>query len=76
MQPDDFIPLLEETGLIVEVGSWVLEEACRQGCRMARRPGIAIGMAVNVSARQLDSDEFVADVAERAATQRPGRRTR
>ena len=48
VQPDDFIPLLEETGLIVEVGRWVLSEACRQGAAW-REAGHAIGMSVNVS---------------------------
>jgi diguanylate cyclase (GGDEF)-like protein len=61
VQPDDFIPLLEETGLITEVGKWVLEEACAQGA-VWRRAGYSIGMAVNVSARQLDSDQLVADI--------------
>jgi len=61
VQPNDFIPLLEETGLIVEVGRWVLREACFQGVRW-REAGHPIGVAVNVSARQLDSDEFVGDV--------------
>jgi diguanylate cyclase (GGDEF)-like protein len=61
VQPNDFIPVLETTGLIVEVGKWVLEEACRQGARW-REAGHSIGMAVNVSGRQLDSDEFVTDV--------------
>jgi len=61
VQPNDFIPLLEETGLIVEVGKWVLEEACRQGAAW-REAGHLIGMAVNVSGRQLDTDEFVTDV--------------
>ncbi len=61
VQPNDFIPVLEETGLIVEIGRWVLREACLQGVRW-REAGHAIGVAVNVSARQLDSDEFVTDV--------------
>ena len=58
VQPDDFIPLLEETGLIVQVGEWVLEQACRQGA-IWHRDGHRVGIAVNVSARQLDTDEFV-----------------
>jgi diguanylate cyclase (GGDEF)-like protein len=61
VQPDDFIPLLEETGLIVEVGKWVLEEACAQGAKW-RRAGYPIGMAVNVSGRQLDTDQLIVDV--------------
>jgi diguanylate cyclase (GGDEF)-like protein len=63
IQPDDFIPTLEETGLIVEVGKWVLEEACRQGAKW-RKDGHEIGMAVNVSARQLDTDELVSEVRD------------
>jgi len=62
--PNEFIALLEETEMIVEVGRWVLLEACRQGVSW-RESGYPIGVAVNVSARQLDTDEFVADV-ERA----------
>jgi len=61
VQPDDFIPLLEETGLITEVGKWVLEQACCQGAAW-REAGYPIGMAVNVSARQLDTDELVNEV--------------
>jgi diguanylate cyclase (GGDEF)-like protein len=63
IQPDDFIPTLEETGLIVEVGKWVLEEACRQGAKW-RQDGHEIGMAVNLSARQLDTDELVSEVRD------------
>jgi diguanylate cyclase (GGDEF)-like protein len=63
VQPNDFIPLLEETGLIVEVGKWVLEQACRQGA-IWRAAGHQIAMAVNVSGRQLDRDELVSDVSE------------
>ncbi len=59
--PDEFIPLAEETGLINEIGRWVLERACRQGAHW-REVGYGVGMAVNVSARQLDTDQFIADV--------------
>jgi diguanylate cyclase (GGDEF)-like protein len=63
VQPDDFIPLLEETGLITEIGKWVLEEACRQGAAW-RQAGYEIGMAVNVSGRQLDTDQLITDIEE------------
>jgi diguanylate cyclase (GGDEF)-like protein len=63
VQPDDFIPLLEETGLIVQVGKWVLVEACRQGAEW-RAAGHQIGMAVNVSGRQLDTDELIGDIKD------------
>jgi diguanylate cyclase (GGDEF)-like protein len=61
VQPDDFIPLLEETGLIVDIGKWVLDEACSQGAAW-RAAGYPIGMAVNVSGRQLDTDQLVTDI--------------
>jgi diguanylate cyclase (GGDEF)-like protein len=61
VQPDEFIPLLEETGLIMEVGRWVLREACGQA-GVWRKAGYEIAMAVNVSGRQLDSDELLADI--------------
>jgi diguanylate cyclase (GGDEF)-like protein len=61
VQPNDFVPLLEETGLITEVGRWVLEEACRQGA-VWRAAGYPIGMAVNISGRQLDTDRLIADI--------------
>ena len=61
VQPDDFIPLLEETGLITQIGKWVLEEACRQGAAW-RAAGHMIGMAVNVSARQFDTDQLIGDI--------------
>jgi diguanylate cyclase (GGDEF)-like protein len=63
VQPDDFIPLLEETGMIVDVGRWVLHEACKQGARW-RSAGLMIGMAVNVSGRQLDTDQFILDIED------------
>ena len=63
MQPDEFIPLAEETGLIAEIGKWVLGKACAQGAEW-RAAGYLIGIAVNVSARQLDTDQFVSDVED------------
>src|ERR1700728_1395393 len=61
VQPEAFIPLLEETGLITEIGRWVLGEACCQGAAW-RAAGYPISMAVNVSARQLDSDRLITDI--------------
>jgi diguanylate cyclase (GGDEF)-like protein len=67
MQPDSFIPLLEDSGMIKEVGRWVLHEACKQGAAW-RDAGFPIAMAVNVSARQLDCDQIVADVRSALGT--------
>lgn len=63
VQPNDFVPVLEETGLIVEVGRWVLHAACEQGAAW-HRAGNPIEIAVNVSARQLDHDDLVDDVRD------------
>ncbi|GAB1390115.1 hypothetical protein MASR1M6_22970 [Rubrivivax sp.] len=52
VSPAVFIPILEETGLIVEVGEWVLGEACRWAARLPTSDGHAPGVSVNLSARQ------------------------
>jgi EAL domain-containing protein (putative c-di-GMP-specific phosphodiesterase class I) len=65
--PDQFIPLAEETGLIVPMGKWALEEACRQALTLQRalpRPARPLTMAVNLSAKQLQEPELVRDLAE------------
>jgi diguanylate cyclase (GGDEF)-like protein len=61
VEPEDFIPLLEESRLIVEVGAWVLREACAQAARWQQedRP---LGLSVNVSQLQLDTDDLIDDV--------------
>lgn len=67
--PLDFIPLSEETGLILPIGRWVLSEACRQAERWARgRPGrTPLRVAVNISPRQLQEPSIVDDVARALA---------
>ncbi|GAB3256959.1 putative bifunctional diguanylate cyclase/phosphodiesterase [Nocardioides dilutus] len=59
--PDEFIPVLEQTGQIREVGAWVLLTACRQMAAWHSR-GDDLSVSVNVSARQLDSDSVVEDI--------------
>src|SRR5690606_17328741 len=65
VSPTSFIPLAEETGLIVPIGRWVLETACMQLARWAAEPDRAsLPISVNVSARQILDDRFVDDVLE------------
>ena len=63
VSPLEFIPLAEETGLILPVGQWVMETACAQLARWATLPAMAhLSVAVNVSARQLHHKDFVGTV--------------
>ena len=64
VQPADFIPIAEESGLIVPIGRWVLEQACRQvvAWRDVSPDGQELTVSVNVSARQLQHPDFVHDV--------------
>ncbi len=63
--PLDFIPLAEETGLIVPIGKWVLEEACQQAIALQGRfpSDPPLHMAVNLSARQVARPEIVGEIA-------------
>ncbi len=61
--PDQFIPIAEDTGLINEMGEWVLRAACRQGKGWVSREGVPLRIAVNVSALQLQDDAFADKVA-------------
>jgi len=63
--PNDFIPLAEETGIIVPLGQWVLEQACTQLALWSKQPLFAhLTLAVNVSAKQFYQDDFVEQVQE------------
>ncbi|MFN8558042.1 MAG: EAL domain-containing protein [Dehalococcoidia bacterium] len=63
--PAEFIPLAEETGLILPMGRWVLAEACRQARTWQQRlpDGDGLVMSVNLSAREFQSPDLVAAVA-------------
>ncbi len=63
VEPAEFIPVAEETGLILQLGQWVLEQACRQLTIWAGRAETAhLTLAVNVSARQFGRASFVEEV--------------
>jgi diguanylate cyclase (GGDEF)-like protein/PAS domain S-box-containing protein len=78
LEPAEFIPVAEETGLIVPLGNWVLAEACRQmrEWKSIRASGL-LGMSVNVSSLQLSHPDFVSHVslALQAAEMKPSQLT-
>lgn len=65
VSPADFIPVAEDDGLIVEIGAWVMLEACRECAEWAYHYGRPLGVSVNVSARQMLHSNLVLTV-ERA----------
>ena len=65
--PDDFIPLAEETGLIVPIGDWVLQEACRQVSELEKQLNRSFFLAVNLSALQLNNDDLPRTIQEALA---------
>ncbi|MBN9421368.1 MAG: EAL domain-containing protein [Candidatus Accumulibacter sp.] len=67
VMPAQFIPLAEETGLILPIGAWVLESACRQLALWAATPARGLVLAINVSARQFRQPDFVAQVQQALA---------
>ena len=68
--PSEFIALAEETGVIVPLGGWILEEACRQTVAWSEfgPPGQGLSVTVNLSAQQLQEPSFVVDLTELLAT--------
>ncbi|WP_240702393.1 bifunctional diguanylate cyclase/phosphodiesterase [Trinickia terrae] len=64
VMPSDFIPLAEETGVIVPLGAWVLREACRQSAEWLAAGGGQIRVAVNLSAGQFASPDLLDHILE------------
>jgi len=62
LAPNRFIPLAEETGLIVPVGRWVMKTACAQNMAWQRQGLPAISMAINVSPRQFSDENLLQDI--------------
>jgi diguanylate cyclase len=62
VSPLEFIPVAEETGLIVPIGEWVLRAACAQAADWARNHATPLRMAVNLSARQFRDDTLIEKV--------------
>ena len=62
--PSEFIPLAEETGLILPLGEWVMRQACRWILELHKTTGLKVGVAVNVSAKQFLYPRFFEMVTE------------
>lgn len=62
--PDEFVHVAEETGLIIPIGKWILEEACRQTAEWQRRFNLDLGISVNLSAKQLMHPTLTAQVRD------------
>ncbi len=60
--PNTFIPLAEETGLIVSIGEWVLLQSCKEIAALQRLLGVEFSVAVNISPRQFQQKDFPATV--------------
>jgi len=70
VSPADFIPVAEETGLIVPIGEWVLQEACRhiRECQSAHPSHRSLSLSVNLSARQVAQPDLLDRIKDALAT--------
>ncbi|MES9811709.1 MAG: EAL domain-containing protein [Candidatus Thiodiazotropha sp.] len=59
IQPNEFISVAEESGLIIPLGEWVLRRACTDIKRWMEQEGISLQLSVNISMQQLEMDQFV-----------------
>jgi len=62
--PDQFIPIAEEIGLIIQIGEWVLFEACSQAVQWRQQHDIELKISVNLSSRQFKNNDFAATVKQ------------
>jgi diguanylate cyclase (GGDEF)-like protein/PAS domain S-box-containing protein len=64
ISPLEFVPMAEEIGLIIPLGNWIMETACRQQLAWEKHGLPSISMSINVSGRQLQQDSFVEEVSK------------
>lgn len=62
--PDEFVHVAEETGLIIPIGKWIIEESCRQIAEWQRRFGLHLAVSVNLSAKQLMHPTLTAQIKD------------
>ena len=63
ISPAMFIPLAEESGFIIQIGAWVLQQACQQLVRWSQQPAMqALRLSINISAKQFNQKDFVSQV--------------
>ncbi len=67
IEPDDFVPIAEETGLIIPIGKWVLNEACKQVKVWSTSPVGAVPVSVNISSHQFRENGLIRDVLDAVA---------
>ncbi|MDJ0877856.1 MAG: EAL domain-containing protein [Halieaceae bacterium] len=74
ISPVDFIPIAEDTGQIIDIGRWVLQEACRQLGEWREGPAAGLQIAVNISSQQFTHDDLQRSVMEAVWENRVGPR--